>query len=825
MASIIDMDLCFTDMSEENAEKTPQRLMESGEDATEEILCFCVAPNGEEVVTASRNFLLRHWRLESRECVRSIKGHRMPVLSMAYDSSSTLVATGAADRIVRVWDIPRGYCTHSFKLHTDIVPLVMFHPDPLRLQLFSAAEDSTIKVYDLIESKCVGDFGEHLSQVTSISLTEDGYTLASVGRDKVLNFYDLRNMCHLKTSAVMEELEAVCILPDEKGFELLGEGSQSLESRKRKFRSTGTHVIITGGERGVLRFFKFSIKAHDKQSFQIEPLLQVNAANGSISASDIEKSHFGLKTIDFLPKSSDLVVTTADNAVIYFNINQNVKRRHQLMGSFDEILDMAILREGGGEDNQDEATPYRIAVVSNSPQVQILDSLSRTENLLGHEDVVLSVDASPDGQWLVTSSKDKTCRVWSTSSLECVAVAEGHSDAVGCVAISQRLSTYSSKLAVFVSGGGDKVLKKWSLSALLRSPTHCVKLTASCSVRAHDKDITTLAMAPNDSMAASGSQDCKIRLWRADDLTPLATLSGHKRSVWRVCFSPVDKCLASCSGDRTVKLWSLADHSCLRTFQGHSASVLCVKFVSSGMQLVSGASDGLINLWTIRSGELQNTFDQHQDKVWTLEVAVGTSTREDSGEFLSGGSDSRLVVWADCSVQEERGRLQALEEKMLLDQQLGNDIRLKRYHQALRSALQLKYPSKLLEIFRCILEDFEMKLLHNEDSKKLLGGIESVLEEYVLDWSAEDVTQVLTYVKEWNSNSRNSYLVNLLLASVFRVVGIDELSDMPGLSDLLAGISAYSDRHYQRLNRLHEATYLMEFINSEMSILSEATEL
>lgn len=506
------------------------------------------------------------------------------------------------------------------------------------------------------------------------------------------------------------------------------------------------------------------------------------------------------------------------------------------MGSFDEILDIALIREGAaevsgeGEGGEKEARPLRVAVISNSPHVQILNSAAGTVNLLGHEDVVLSVDASPDGKWLVTSSKDRTCRVWSVDSLQCVGLAEGHTDAVGCVAVSQRASTYASKQAAFISGGSDKVLKRWSFAPVLaaavasaggNSSPALLRLTASHSVRAHDKDINSVAVAPNDSMVASGSQDSKIRLWTKLDLSPIATLSGHKRSVWRVCFSPVDKCLASCSGDRSVKLWSLADYSCLRTFQGHSASVLCVKFVNNGMQLVSGASDGLINLWTIRSGELQNTFDHHQDKVWSIEVACATSTADDAGVFISGGSDSSLVFWADCTVQEEDSRVQALEQKMLLDQKLGNDIRAKRYKPALRAALQLKYPLKALEIFRAILEDHEMKLLHR-GVQFSLDNIQFAFDEFVAEWSSEDLVQVLTYVKEWNTNSRNSYVVNLLLTSVVRLVGIDDLVKLPALAEVLAGISAYSDRHFQRLDRLHEATYLLEFVNSEMSVLSDA---
>ena len=45
------------------------------------------------------------------------QGHNgVPVLDAAYDATGGLVATGAADRLVRVWDSGNGACTHNLKV-------------------------------------------------------------------------------------------------------------------------------------------------------------------------------------------------------------------------------------------------------------------------------------------------------------------------------------------------------------------------------------------------------------------------------------------------------------------------------------------------------------------------------------------------------------------------------------------------------------------------------------------------------------------------------------------------------------------------------------
>jgi U3 small nucleolar RNA-associated protein 13 len=96
-----------------------------------------------------------------------------------------LVVTGSADRTVRVWDVVGGFCTHSFRDHTDIIRTVTFHPDRQRQQVISTSDDNTIRVFDLRDSKCVAVFRSHVSLPTAVAFSPDGYIMASCGRDKV----------------------------------------------------------------------------------------------------------------------------------------------------------------------------------------------------------------------------------------------------------------------------------------------------------------------------------------------------------------------------------------------------------------------------------------------------------------------------------------------------------------------------------------------------------------------------------------------------------------------------------------------------------------
>ena len=147
-------------------------------------------------------------------------------------------------------------------------------------------------------------------------------------------------------------------------------------------------------------------------------------------------------------------------------------------------------------------------------------------------------------RWLVTSSKDRTVRLWDLHTRTCVGLGSGHTEGVGCVTSTAKASNYRSKRTYAFSAAGDKILKRWDLRVAiaaaeagssdnsdtqLSSISSISSLACTHSVRGHEKDVNCVALSPNDALLASGSQDKTIRLWSASDLSAVATLRGHKR--------------------------------------------------------------------------------------------------------------------------------------------------------------------------------------------------------------------------------------------------------------------------------------------------------
>lgn len=76
----------------------------------------------------------------------SLYGHKLPVLCMDISSDSTLIATGSADRNIKIWGLDFGDCHRSLFAHDDSVTGLQFVPNTH--QFFSCGKDGRVKQWD-----------------------------------------------------------------------------------------------------------------------------------------------------------------------------------------------------------------------------------------------------------------------------------------------------------------------------------------------------------------------------------------------------------------------------------------------------------------------------------------------------------------------------------------------------------------------------------------------------------------------------------------------------------------------------------------------------
>lgn len=235
-----------------------------------------------------------------------------------------------------------------------------------------------------------------------------------------MNFYDLRDYSHLKTVPVMEELEGVILLNEAHSAQIL----QSSAEGYTKSAATRAHVLVTAGEQGVLKFFKVTL-GREADSFAISPLLHFalssaqrngalsEAASSSSSARNAEAATLqAVSSLHYLPLTGEVLSVTKDYNLCSYAVSsfaqQLVNQRASastavpriepsklLIGSQGEILDMALIPSK--DKNNSTASGFKLALITNSTQVRIINEQFSCSLLEGHKDIVLCVDVSPDG--------------------------------------------------------------------------------------------------------------------------------------------------------------------------------------------------------------------------------------------------------------------------------------------------------------------------------------------------------------------------------------------------------------------------------------------
>lgn len=254
-----------------------------------------------------------------------------------------------------------------------------------------------------------------------------------------------------------------------------------------------------------------------------------------------------------------------------------------------------------------------------------LKNVSLVRTLKGHEDVVWSVASSFDSQTLVSSSGDRTIKVWNLLTGKLLRTLSGNSDYVLAVALAS-----GDRNLVSSSYATDNAINVWNLPAGELRPT----------VFEDAERVWSVAISPDGQTLASSNEDGTIKIWQGLTGQLRYNLFGHADKVWAVAISPDGQMLASASSDETIKLWDLRTRETLQTLTGHLDRVRTVAFSPDGRTLVSGSWDKTIKIWDLPTKKLLHTLSGHSGYINSVAISP-------DGQTIASASDDRTIkLWS-----------------------------------------------------------------------------------------------------------------------------------------------------------------------------------
>jgi U3 small nucleolar RNA-associated protein 13 len=785
------------------------------------------------------------------ELLRTLKPHTTPVVILAVDQTSTLLATGAADGVVKVWDIPGGYVTHIFRGPNVLISALHFFElvatnrddesgissrnrkkerwksnvsteeeqgDVAKgFRLASGSQDGKVRIWDLHKRTCASILDSHVSDVTALDYSSEENALLTASRDKTVMWWDTRTWKVRKVVPVFEDVEAA-------GF---------IEPGK---------LAYTGGVNGNIRIWQSDngreVTLPQSVGAEADAIVDAVSFGGLPFILSVQVDH--TLTLHSTTSLQDIGSTDTIKAL---------EQMRRISGTHDEIIDLGYL------------LPDRslLALATNSEEIRIIslsqsdDSTDRVDyfgadvaQLKGHDDIIICLDIDWSGHWIATGAKDNTARLWridpENASFACYANFVGHAESLGAIGLphyqpAESSAAYKAPLEnppeFLLTGSQDQTIKRWHIPRAPGTTSTQKAPRAVYTRKAHDKDINAIDINHNGQLFASASQDKTVKIWSVEEGEVQGVLKGHKRGVWSVKFAPKETpsiigdngpaagkgLILTGSGDKMIKIWSLSDYSCVRTFEGHTNSVLKVAWLSTPksedrgrkhVQIASAGGDGLVKVWDANTGEEACTLDNHEDRVWALAVHPVTNT------IVSGSGDSTVTFWKDTTTSTQAVATAAATEFVEQEQQLQNYIHAKSYRQAITLALQLNHPARLLSLFTSV-----VNISPPEEGS--LCGVKAV-DEVLSSLSDEQTFTLLLRIRDWNTNNRTSIVAQRILWTLVRSYPATKLSslkvrgarDQKSLKEVLNALAVYTDKNYKRLEELIDESYLVEYTLGEM---------
>lgn len=318
-----------------------------------------------------------------------------------------------------------------------------------------------------------------------------------------------------------------------------------------------------------------------------------------------------------------------------------------------------------------------------------------------------------------------------------------------------------------------------------------VELQTMRTILAHDQEINSIDVSFDNEFVATASQDKSCKIWRVQDMGLLTTLTGHRRGIWRVHFT--EDAIWTASGDSTLKKWSLKSFQTLSTLEGHLASVLALTFIDAN-KMASVASDGLLKVWDTKQATELGTFDAHEDKIWSVKYSEMTK------ELITAAKDGNIYFWTDKSEENREKERKISEELVKTEQTLANYLQGGKLDKALRLSLRLDRPRQ---------------------TKKILQKMRTVnqLEEAIRKLDVDLKNCLLKYVTQWNTIGGASCE---LAQAVMQILLVEYLSLDPEErghkvdAQHVAGLLAYSDKHFRRLDKLQSRSAVVDLLLEHM---------
>ncbi|GAC95727.1 hypothetical protein PHSY_003303 [Pseudozyma hubeiensis SY62] len=466
-------------------------------------------------------------------------------------------------------------------------------------------------------------------------------------------------------------------------------------------------------------------------------------------------------------------------------------------------------------------------------------------------------------------SPQSTTRITQPLHLKSLLTQRVHEKDINCLDVSPNN-------AMLATGSQDRTAKLFNLSFQSRTSktsTATARLSPLATLKGHKRGIWACRFSPVDLALATSSGDKSIRLWSLKTFSTVKLFEGHTNSVLKLAFLSAGMQLASCAGDGLVKIWNVKEEECQTTIDAHDDKIWSFVVSRGEERMISAAADGSIKVWEDRTEEEKQEKRQEREDEVRMEQEFGNMLVEKDwrsaiGLALQMGQPRRLLGLfthvSNSRPDEEVSRKTGLLASVLAGGDSDDDEEedgfegFERGDDRALEAAGIRTTRRNRGVSKTAPASHTSANAADVNSITGLSSVDTILSTL----PAPLLIQLLIYIRDWNTSTRTSPIAQTLLHAILSTHTASSLISMfdssskthraalaerleneelgivdtlpekerarrrrmekeknVDLGTLVEGLLPYTERHWQRADRVMIESSMLEYSVEAMDTL------